>query len=39
MFIQDNSVSRYFATTVGLITTTDGKRGSNVMATEWTMQI
>ena len=29
---------RYFATTVGLITT-DGKHGRNVMAAEWTMQI
>jgi flavin reductase (DIM6/NTAB) family NADH-FMN oxidoreductase RutF len=37
--VQDNSnVHRYFATTVGLITT-DGKHGRNVMAAEWTMQI
>lgn len=33
-----DSVHRYFATTVGLITT-DGKHGRNVMAAEWTMQI
>ncbi len=35
--IQEN-VHRYFATTVGLITT-DGKHGPNVMAAEWTMQV
>jgi flavin reductase (DIM6/NTAB) family NADH-FMN oxidoreductase RutF len=35
--IMDN-VHRYFATTVGLITT-KAKRGQNVMAAEWTMQI
>lgn len=35
--IQDN-VHRYFATTVGLITT-DGKWGPNVMAAEWTMHV
>jgi len=35
--MQDN-VHRYFATTVGLITT-DGKHGRNVMAAEWTMQV
>jgi flavin reductase (DIM6/NTAB) family NADH-FMN oxidoreductase RutF len=33
-----DSVHRYFATTVGLITT-DGKHGPNVMAAEWTMQV
>ncbi|MEO9294231.1 MAG: flavin reductase family protein [Nitrososphaera sp.] len=31
-------VHRYFATTVGLITTS-GKHGRNVMAAEWTMQV
>lgn len=35
--MQDN-VHRYFATTVGLITT-EGKHGRNVMAAEWTMQV
>jgi flavin reductase (DIM6/NTAB) family NADH-FMN oxidoreductase RutF len=35
--IMDN-VHRYFATTVGLVTT-KGKHGPNVMAAEWTMQI
>ena len=35
--MQDN-VHRYFATTVGLITT-DGRHGRNVMAAEWTMQV
>ena len=35
--MQDN-VHRYFATTVGLITT-DGKWGPNVMAAEWTMHV
>jgi flavin reductase (DIM6/NTAB) family NADH-FMN oxidoreductase RutF len=35
--IMDN-VHRYFATTVGLITT-KGKHGQNVMAAEWTMHI
>jgi flavin reductase (DIM6/NTAB) family NADH-FMN oxidoreductase RutF len=35
--LMDN-VHRYFATTVGLITT-KGKHGPNVMAAEWTMQI
>lgn len=35
--IMDN-VHRYFATTVGLITT-KGQHGQNVMAAEWTMQI
>ncbi|WP_415283039.1 flavin reductase family protein [Candidatus Nitrososphaera sp. FF02] len=35
--MQDN-VHRYFATTVGLITT-DGKWGQNVMAAEWTMHV
>ncbi|NOJ27632.1 MAG: hypothetical protein DA330_06445 [Nitrososphaera sp.] len=35
--IQDNA-HRYFATTVGLITT-NGKNGPNVMAAEWTMQV
>jgi len=35
--IMDN-VHRYFATTVGLITT-KGSRGKNVMAAEWTMHI
>lgn len=35
--IMDN-VHRYFATTVGLITT-KGSRGRNVMAAEWTMHI
>jgi flavin reductase (DIM6/NTAB) family NADH-FMN oxidoreductase RutF len=33
-----DNVHRYFATTVGLITT-KGKQGSNVMSAEWTMQI
>jgi flavin reductase (DIM6/NTAB) family NADH-FMN oxidoreductase RutF len=32
------NVHRYFATTVGLVTT-KGKHGPNVMAAEWTMQI
>ena len=32
------NVHRYFATTVGLITT-NGKHGKNVMAAEWTMHI
>jgi flavin reductase (DIM6/NTAB) family NADH-FMN oxidoreductase RutF len=37
--VQDNNnVHRYFATTIGLITT-DGKHGRNVMAAEWTMQV
>jgi flavin reductase (DIM6/NTAB) family NADH-FMN oxidoreductase RutF len=31
-------VHRYFATTVSLVTT-NGKRGRNVMAAEWTMQV
>ena len=35
--IQEN-VHRYFATTVGLITT-KGRHGENVMAVEWTMQV
>ena len=35
--IMDN-VHRYFATTVGLITT-KGKHGQNVMAAEWTMHV
>ncbi len=35
--MQDN-VHRYFATTVGMITT-DGKHGRNVMAAEWTLQV
>jgi flavin reductase (DIM6/NTAB) family NADH-FMN oxidoreductase RutF len=35
--MQDN-VHRYFATTVGMITT-EGKHGRNVMAAEWTMQV
>jgi flavin reductase (DIM6/NTAB) family NADH-FMN oxidoreductase RutF len=34
-----NNVHRYFATTVGLVTTRGRRHGSNVMATEWTMQI
>ena len=34
-----DNAHRYFATTVGLITTTDGKHGRNVMAAEWTMQV
>lgn len=33
-----DNAHRYFATTVGLITT-DGKHGRNVMAAEWTMQV
>jgi flavin reductase (DIM6/NTAB) family NADH-FMN oxidoreductase RutF len=33
-----DGVHRYFATTVGLITT-DGRHGPNVMAAEWTMQV
>jgi flavin reductase (DIM6/NTAB) family NADH-FMN oxidoreductase RutF len=33
-----DSVHRYFATTVGLITT-NGKWGPNVMAAEWTMHV
>jgi flavin reductase (DIM6/NTAB) family NADH-FMN oxidoreductase RutF len=36
--IMDN-VHRYFATTVGLITTKGSKQGQNVMAAEWTMHI
>lgn len=36
--IMDN-VHRYFATTVGLITTKGSKHGQNVMAAEWTMHI
>lgn len=36
--IMDN-VHRYFATTVGLITTKGTKHGQNVMAAEWTMHI
>lgn len=35
--IRDN-VHRYFATTVALVTTS-GKRGRNVMAAEWAMQV
>jgi flavin reductase (DIM6/NTAB) family NADH-FMN oxidoreductase RutF len=35
--IQEN-VHRYFATTVGLVTT-KGSHGENVMAVEWTMQV
>lgn len=35
--VMDN-VHRYFATTVGLVTT-KGKHGPNVMAAEWTMQV
>ncbi|MCI0562528.1 MAG: flavin reductase family protein, partial [Nitrososphaera sp.] len=34
-----DSVHRYFATTVGLITTRGSRIGPNVMAAEWTMQI
>jgi flavin reductase (DIM6/NTAB) family NADH-FMN oxidoreductase RutF len=34
-----DSVHRYFATTVGLITTKGTKHGQNVMAAEWTMHI
>jgi flavin reductase (DIM6/NTAB) family NADH-FMN oxidoreductase RutF len=33
-----DNVHRYFATTVGLITT-KGKHGQNVMSAEWTMQV
>jgi flavin reductase (DIM6/NTAB) family NADH-FMN oxidoreductase RutF len=33
-----DDVHRYFATTVGLITTS-GRHGRNVMAAEWTMQV
>ena len=33
-----DNAHRYFATTVGLITT-NGKHGRNVMAAEWTMQV
>jgi flavin reductase (DIM6/NTAB) family NADH-FMN oxidoreductase RutF len=33
-----DNVHRYFATTVGLITT-KGKHGRNVMSAEWTMQV
>jgi len=36
--IMDN-VHRYFATTVGLITTKSSRHGQNVMAAEWTMHI
>lgn len=36
--IMDN-VHRYFATTVGLITTKGNKHGQNVMAAEWTMHV
>lgn len=36
--IMDN-VHRYFATTVGLITTKGSKHSQNVMAAEWTMHI
>lgn len=36
--ITDN-VHRYFATTVGLITTRGSKHGHNVMAAEWTMHV
>jgi flavin reductase (DIM6/NTAB) family NADH-FMN oxidoreductase RutF len=36
--IMDN-VHRYFATTVGLITTKGSRHGQNVMAAEWTMHI
>jgi len=36
--IMDN-VHRYFATTVGLITTKGSKHGQNVMAAEWTMHV
>ena len=42
MYVPDpdmmDNVHRYFATTVGLITT-NGKSGPNVMAAEWTMHI
>ena len=34
-----NNVDRYFATTVGLITTKGTKHGQNVMAAEWTMHV
>jgi flavin reductase (DIM6/NTAB) family NADH-FMN oxidoreductase RutF len=34
-----DKVHRYFATTVGLITTKGSKQGQNVMAAEWTMHI
>lgn len=34
-----DNVHRYFATTVGLITTDGRKHGQNVMAAEWTMHI
>jgi flavin reductase (DIM6/NTAB) family NADH-FMN oxidoreductase RutF len=34
-----DNVHRYFATTVGLITTKGSRRGPNVMAAEWTMHI
>ena len=34
-----DNVHRYFATTVGLITTKGSKHGQNVMAAEWTMHI
>ena len=33
-----DNAHRYFATTVGLITT-NGKHGRNIMAAEWTMQV
>jgi flavin reductase (DIM6/NTAB) family NADH-FMN oxidoreductase RutF len=36
--IMDNA-HRYFATTVGLITTKGSKHGQNVMAAEWTMHV
>ncbi len=34
-----DNVHRYFATTVGLITTKGTKHGQNVMAAEWTMHV
>lgn len=34
-----DNAHRYFATTVGLITTKGSKHGQNVMAAEWTMHI
>ena len=34
-----DNVHRYFATTVGLITTEGTKQGQNVMAAEWTMHV
>lgn len=36
--IQENT-QRYFATSVGLITTKSQRHGANIMAAEWTMQI